>query len=80
MLVLDKAASGLKDAPLLWNLKAVFVLIDELGFLRSKHDACLFYWVHEGKLVLVLSLHVDHALATGELWGVIKLQAALEKR
>jgi len=46
-LELDKAAYGLKDAPLLWNLKAVLVLVSELQYIRSSHDSCLFYRVSE---------------------------------
>ena len=39
--VLSKAAYGLKDAPLLWNLRLVSVL-QQLGLKRSPHDSCVF--------------------------------------
>ena len=79
-LELDKAAYGLKDAPLLWNLKAVLVLVSELQYIRSSHDSCLFYRVSEGRVVVVISLHVDDTLATGELWALTELHQDLEKR
>jgi hypothetical protein len=63
---LDKAAYGLKDAPLLWNLKAVLVLVSDLAYVRSSHDSCLFYRVKDGEVVVIISLHVDDTLATGE--------------
>jgi hypothetical protein len=79
-LMSDKAAYGLKDAPLLWNLRAVLVLTGELGFTRSSHDVCLFYLVEHGKVVLVISLHVDDTLATGTVAALTKLHMELEAR
>ena len=78
-LELDKAAYGLKDAPLLWNLKAVLVLVTEFNYLRSSHDSCLFYRVKDGKVVVIISLHVDDTLATGEKWALEELHKDLEK-
>jgi hypothetical protein len=78
-LELDKAAYGLKDAPLLWNLKAVLVLVSDLAYIRSSHDSCLFYRVKDGKVVVIISLHVDDTLATGEKWALEELHKDLEK-
>lgn len=77
---LCKAAYGLKDAPLLWNLRAVLVLVDELGFKRSCHDSCLFIKIHEGALVLLMSLHVDDTLVTGPVPWMTWLHTELETR
>ena len=80
-LVLDKCVYGLKDAPLLWSLKAVFILINELGLLRSKHDVCVFYLLDDsGILVLIISLHVDDTLATGTEKALTWLHKELQVR
>ena len=75
-----KGAYGLKDAPLLWNLKLVAVLVDELKLLRSAHDGCDFYMVSEGLLVLVISLHVDDTFITGKNKYLRWIHTELEKR
>jgi hypothetical protein len=75
-----KGAYGLKDAPLLWNLRIVAVLMDELGFIRSSHDGCVFYMVKHGELVLIISLHVDDTFITGLVRELKWLHTELEKR
>ena len=70
----------MKDAPLLWNLRTVLVLVSELLYVRSSHDSCLFYRVFENRVVVVISPHVDDTLATGEQWALEELHKDLEQR
>jgi hypothetical protein len=58
--VLEKAAYGLRDAPLLWHLRAVEVL-KEIGYRPLLHDGCTFV-LREGStndISSILTLHVD---------------------
>lgn len=75
-----KGAYGLKDAPLLWNLKLVAVLVDELRLIRSSHGGCVSYFVVSGELVLVISLHVDDTFVTGRRKHFERIHRELEKR
>ena len=77
-LELDKAAYGLKDAPLLWNLRfAKFIL--SVGFVRSPHDSCIYCLYEKGVLTCELSLHVDDTLCTGETHALERLHKQMEK-
>jgi hypothetical protein len=77
---LSCGAYGLKDAPLLWHIRFVSALTTH-GLRQSSHDACLFYLpltdqelkrqadeiILSGTAAsLLISLHVDDTLATGE--------------
>ena len=73
-----KGAYGLKDAPLLWNLKLVAVLMDELLFLRSYHDGCVFYLIAYGELVVAISLHVDDTYVCGKVKWMVWLHNELQ--
>jgi hypothetical protein len=75
---LSKAAYGLKDAPLLWNLRFAKFLIN-IGFVRSPHDSCVYCWYNNGKLGCMLSLHVDDTLCTGELPSLTRLHSLMEE-
>jgi hypothetical protein len=44
------------------------------------HDTCVFYIIHDGRLVVILSLHVDDTLVAGEKAFMNKLHADLETR
>jgi hypothetical protein len=75
MFVLTKAASGLKDAPLLWNLRIAATLLTTLGFVRASLDAGVFYRSRFSRLMCVKSLHVDD---TG-LWDWRSIEGADER-
>lgn len=52
---------GRKQAPRCWNRKINHVLADELGFVRSDGDPCLYVkWTEEG--VMMIALYVDDLL------------------
>ena len=72
-----KAAYGLKDAPLLWNLRVISFLLS-LGLQRSHHDGCLLFSVSNGSIDLMLSLHVDDTLVTGLAERINWLHCQLE--
>ena len=76
---LDKAAYGLKDAPLLWNLRLVQVLTKQLGLKRSPHDACVFFRSEKEQILVAISLHVDDTLLTGVVKHMTDLHIQLEK-
>ena len=73
-------AYGLKDAPLLWNLRLLDVLHNQLGLLRCQFDGCLFYMAVGGQLLLIISVHVDDTLVAGRPGKPDWLAAELEKR
>ena len=78
--VLEKAAYGLRDAPLLWHLRAVEVL-RECGYKPLLHDGCTFA-LREGasqEVTALLTLHVDDLLLAAPMHNVLKLQTALSK-
>ena len=73
-------AYGLKDAPLLWFIRFISALTDH-GMKQSCHDPCVFYLPLSPAEIearsaeielsgiafsLIMSLHVDDTLATGE--------------
>jgi hypothetical protein len=74
---LDKAAYGLKDAPLMWWIAINTYLVD-LGYKNTSHDPCCYKLVDQQKLVLLLSLHVDDTLCTGSTAALNKLHSQLE--
>ena len=61
---LRKCVYGLKDASRYWYLTVSQKLIDA-GMQKSKYDDALFYYKRNGKLVGLLSLHVDDFLSAG---------------
>ena len=76
---IDKGAYGLKDAPLLWYLKIHQVLTQQLKLTVSKHDACTYYKHSDtGSLCLMLTLHIDDTLITGEGQELQTFYTALE--
>ena len=58
-----KALYGLKQAGCKWYNVLYHVLI-ELGFCVSAADPCVFY-IHLGKHVLIIAIHVDDCAMTG---------------
>jgi hypothetical protein len=75
----DKAVYGLKDAPLLWHLRCTATL-KELKLVQSPHDSCVWKLVVGGELKILMSLHVDDTLVTGDPAHITKLHKALEAR
>ena len=61
---LRKACYGLVDAPLEWFL-TVSDYLTSIGFTRCVSDPCCFKYVHEGKLIGLISGHVDDFLFSG---------------
>ena len=78
MYVLQKAAYGLRDAPLLWHLRAIEVLKD-LNYSPLRHDACTFT-LRDPKtnaLQAILTLHVDDLLMAAPDHVIAQLQTQL---
>ena len=70
--VLRKAAYGLRDAPLMWHLRAIEILTG-LEYVATKHDSCLFVKRNaKGEIIAMLTLHVDDLLMAAT-WEEIKL-------
>jgi len=76
ILRLLKAAYGLRDAPLLWHLKAVEALI-KLSFRQLKHDTCVFVRYHDNQAICIVTLHVDDLLVTGLDKFILELHKSL---
>lgn len=56
---------GLNDSPSAWYKKLCQELI-QVGFERSRFDACLFYYREHGKLTGIYGVHVDDCVTGGE--------------
>ena len=76
---LEKAAYGLKDAPLMWYV-AINQHLLSLNYQRTSHDPCCYKLVQDKSLRVLLSLHVDDTLCTGFDQDLIKLHKDLEVR
>ena len=75
----EKALYGLKQSGLLWN----DLLVDKLGSVHGMEqymtDPCVFRLIREGKLVLILAVHVDDMAVAGTKVEVNKLLEILNK-
>ena len=74
-----KSVYGLKDAPLMWFI-AINDFLKKYGLVNCSHDQCLYKLQSQGKLVMILSLHVDDTLSTGQKPELDRLHIALEAR
>ena len=79
LFLLEKAAYGLKDAPLLWFV-AINAYLIGLGYRSTSHDPCCYKKLNDQHLGLLLSLHVDDTLCTGPEEELNVLHGHLEKR
>ena len=74
---LEKAAYGLRDAPLLWHLKAVETL-RKYNYKALLHDSCTFVLRNDvGELTAILTLHVDDLLVAGSEQTIKQFQEQL---
>jgi hypothetical protein len=76
---LEKAAYGLKDAPLMWYV-AINQHLLSLNYQRTSHDPCCYKLVQGQSRRVLLSLHVDDTLCTGIDEDLRKLHKDLELR
>ena len=78
---LQKSAYGLKDAPLMWYI-AISAHLKYLKTTASCHDACVYKRFDNSSktLDLLLSLHVDDTLITGEEQELDKFARELERK
>ena len=78
---LHKALYGLKNAPILWYNNVTKVITDA-GWIKSKHDPCLFMRKDDdGHTVGLISLHVDDLFITTEQECMFtQLKQALENK
>ena len=74
----DKSAYGLRDAPLLWQFRAI-CRFKKGGYVATRHDVCCFVLrdAISHKLRAILTLHVDDILATAELKVLEELRTML---
>ena len=76
---LEKALYGLKQSGLLWNDLLVNKLVSVHGMERCMTDPCVFRLIREGKLVLILAVHVDDMAVAGTRVEINKLRVTLNK-
>ena len=76
---LEKALYGLKQSGLLWNDLLVDRLVSVHGMEQCMTDPCVFRLIREGKLVLILAVHVDDMAVAGIRVEVNKLLVTLNK-
>ena len=76
---LEKALYGLKQSGLLWNDLLVDKLVSVHGMEQCMTDPCVFRLIREGKLVLILAVHVDDRAVAGTRLEVNKLLVTLNK-
>ena len=77
---LVKSLYGLKQSPRCWNHEFNKFIVN-LGFMRSKHDYCLYVKKGNSSNILILVLYVDDLLIAGnQLSEVEELKKDLGKR
>ena len=76
---LEKALYGLEQSGLLWNDLLVDKLVSVHGMEQCITDRCVFRLIREGKLVLILAVHVDDIAVAGTRVEVNKLLVTLDK-
>ncbi len=69
---LQKSLYGLKQSPRQWYAKMHSYLVNELGFISSKNDPCL-YVNHQSTSLLLIGLYVDDLLIAGSNKAKISL-------
>ena len=79
LLDLEKALYGLKKSGLLWNDLLNDKLVSVHGMEQCMTDPCVFRLIREGKLVLILAVHVDDMAVAGTRVEVNKLLVTLNK-
>lgn len=70
---LNKAIYGLKQSSRNWNLR-FHEFIDKLGFKRSEHDYCFYFWKSNGIVIYVLIYVDDVLIASNSLKAVQTLK------
>ena len=76
---LEKALYGLKQSDLLWNDLLVDKLVSVHAMEQCMTDPCVFRLIREGKLVLILVVHVDDMAVAGTRVEINKLLVTLNK-
>ena len=76
---LEKAPYGLKQSGLLWNDLLVDKLVRVHGMEQCMTDPCVLRLIREGKLVLILAVHVDDMAVAGTRIEVNKLLVTFNK-
>ena len=76
---LEKGLYGLKQSGLLWNDLLVDKLVSVHSMEQCMTDPCVFRLIREGKLVLILAVHVDDMTVAGTRVEVNKLLVTLNK-
>ena len=76
---LEKALYGRKQSGLLWNDLLVDTLVSVHGMEQCMTDPYVFRLIREGKLVLILDVHVDDMVVAGTRVEVNKLLVTLNK-
>ena len=62
---LEKVLYGLKQSGLLWNDLLVNKLVSVHDMKQCMTDPCVFRLIREGKLVLILAVHIDDMAIAG---------------
>ena len=76
---LEKALYGLRQSGLLWNDLLVSKLVKVHGMEQCKTDPCAFRLIREGKVVLILTVHVDDMAVGGPEDEIDKLLVVLNE-
>ena len=76
---LEKALYGLRQSGLLWNDLLVNKLVKVHGMEQCKTDPCVFRLIREGKVVLILTVHVDDMAVGGPEDEIDKLLVVLNE-
>ena len=63
---LEKALYGLRQSGLLWNELLVDKLVTRHGMEQCKTDPCVFRKFRDGRLVMIMVVHVDDMAVAGE--------------
>ena len=80
VLHLKKGIYGLADAPLLWQLCLRHFLIKTLNGRQSLYDENFFSWIAGGRIVAVMTVHVDDLCIAAESSWLAQRRSLLENR
>jgi len=77
--LLRKAAYGLGEAPLRFFKRLLSVLVGALKLRQCAYDPCVFVLFEDGRLVIIITTHVDDLLVSGVRKHIDRLRLLAEQ-
>ena len=77
---LERSMYGNVDAALRWLREFKTFLVKECGFVACVADPCILYYQEDGKLLIVMSIHVDDSMVAGRKEDLTKFYEKVRTR